>query len=295
VKLEWLMQPTTTAGRTAKFGLRVLRHFYTNNGLLLASALAYNTMLSIIPFCLVLVIALAQIFSDELVYETIGAELATIVPGLEVVLGEVLRAFPENRELVGGIGILVLIFFSTVAFRTLETAMAQIFHRPTRRLPRKLWVSAGIPYLYLVLIGIALLLLTATTAFLNALPPDRLHLMDQNLPMDAVTAAVIHGFAMAGLILLFTSLYLVFPVGKIRFRRALIGGITATVLWEGTRLLLLWFFSNLSLVSVVYGSLATMVIVLVSMEVAAVIVLFGAQVIAELEHSAGVGLPWYEE
>jgi len=293
--LTWLTQPTTTAGRVAKFLLRVLRHFYFNNGLLLASAVAYNTMLSIIPFCLVLVMVLAQIFSDEILYETISAELAIIVPGLEVVMAEVMAAFPENRELVSGIGLIVLIFFSAAAFRMLETAIGLIFHRPTRSKKRKMWVSAVIPYLYLILIGVAVMAITAATAFLNALQRDGVALYGMEVPLDAVTAAVIHTFAMAGLILLFTSLYLVLPVGRIRFRRAVIGGIVATMMWEGTRLALVWFFGNLSLVSVVYGSLATMVIVLVSMEIAALIILFGAQVIAELEHSAALGLPWYEE
>lgn len=293
--LKWLRQPTTTAGRVAKFTLRVCHHFYHNNGGLLASAVAYNTMLSVIPLCLVLVIVLAEIFSDQLLYETISAELAIIVPGLEVVLGEVLKAFPENRELVGGIGLLVLIIYSTMAFRILETAMAMIFHRPTRRQRRKFWVSAAIPYLYLLLIALAVMVITTVTAVVNNLPGEGVYLFGRSLPMDALTAAIIHSFAMLGLVFLFTSLYLVLPVGRIRFRRAIIGGLTATVLWEATRLLLVWFFSSLSLVSVVYGSLATMVIVLVSMEIAAVIILFGAQVIAELEHSAAVGLPWYEE
>jgi uncharacterized BrkB/YihY/UPF0761 family membrane protein len=63
----------------------------------------------------------------------------------------------------------------------------------------------------------------------------------------------------------------------------LIGGFVAAVLWEITRHLLVWYFSTLSFVNVVYGSLATAVIVLLSFEAAALILLFGAQVIAEFE------------
>jgi membrane protein len=289
------MQPTTAAGRTAKFVVRVLRHFHHNNGFLLASAVAYNTMLSIIPLCLLLIIFLAEIFSDDVLRETIAAELAIIVPHLDIIILDAMRALPEDRELVGWLGVLVLLFFSSMAFRVLETAMSSIFHRPTRRQRRKLWISALLPYLYLVFIGVAVSVVTAAMGFLNALSRDEYYVMGRFVPLAAVTAAAIHTFAIIGLILLFTSLYLVMPVGRIRFRRALIGGVTATVMWEGTRLMLVWFFGNLSLVSVVYGSLATLVIVLVSMEIAAIIILFGAQVIAELEHSAAVGLPWYEE
>ena len=80
-----------------------------------------------------------------------------------------------------------------------------------------------------------------------------------------------------------TSLYLVMPVGKLALRHALIGGLTAALLWELTRHFLLWYFSTLSLVNVVYGTFATTIIALLSLEAAAVIVLLGAQVIAEYE------------
>ena len=62
-----------------------------------------------------------------------------------------------------------------------------------------------------------------------------------------------------------------------------IGGITATVLWEITRHVLVWYFGTLSQVAVVYGSLTTAIVVLLSLEIAATLLLLGAQVIAEYE------------
>ncbi len=70
---------------------------------------------------------------------------------------------------------------------------------------------------------------------------------------------------------------------EVRLRHAVIGGIAAAVLWELVRNFLVWWFSSISLVNVVYGSLATVVVVLLSLESAAIILLLGAQVIAELE------------
>ena len=66
-------------------------------------------------------------------------------------------------------------------------------------------------------------------------------------------------------------------------RHALVGGISAGILWEIMRHLLVWYFSSLSFVSVVYGSLATAIVVLISLEIAGMILLLGAQVIAEYE------------
>jgi membrane protein len=87
----------------------------------------------------------------------------------------------------------------------------------------------------------------------------------------------------AGEIFVLTSVYLVMPVGRLRLSHALIGGVTAAVLWEITRHVLVWYLATLSQVSVVYGSLTTAIVVLLSLEIAATLLLFGAQVIAEYE------------
>ena len=48
----------------------------------------------------------------------------------------------------------------------------------------------------------------------------------------------------------------------------------------------MWYFSTLSQIKVVYGSLTTAIVVLLSLEIAALVLLLGAQVIAEYERSA---------
>jgi YihY family inner membrane protein len=85
------------------------------------------------------------------------------------------------------------------------------------------------------------------------------------------------------MILMLTSFYLVMPVGRISYRHALSGAVTAAVLWEIIRRLLVWYYSRLSLVNVIYGSLATTVVALLSIEVAVIILLLGAQVISEFD------------
>ena len=51
-------------------------------------------------------------------------------------------------------GGLVLLFFSSMAFRVLEDAIAIIFHRPLPTLKRKFWVSALIPYLFILIVAV---------------------------------------------------------------------------------------------------------------------------------------------
>jgi uncharacterized BrkB/YihY/UPF0761 family membrane protein len=76
------------------------------------------------------------------------------------------------------------------------------------------------------------------------------------------------------------------PVGRLSLRHALIGGCAAAVLWEITRHLLGWYYSTVSQIRVVYGPLTTSVGVLLSVEFGAIVLLLGAQVIAEYERLA---------
>ena len=71
------------------------------------------------------------------------------------------------------------------------------------------------------------------------------------------------------------------PVGRLTARHALIGGATASLLWELIRHALGWYFGSLSQVSVVYVSLTTAIIVMLSMAVVATLLL--ARRIAEYE------------
>jgi len=63
------------------------------------------------------------------------------------------------------------------------------------------------------------------------------------------------------------------------------------LLWEVTRRVLVWYYATMSQIQVVYGSLTTAIAVLLSVELAALVLLLGAQVIAEFERlgrAAGV-------
>jgi membrane protein len=98
-----------------------------------------------------------------------------------------------------------------------------------------------------------------------------------------VSGALLYLIGFAGEVFVLTSVYMVMPVGRLSMRHALIGGVTAAVLWELTRHLLRWYFATLSQVNVVYGSLTTSIMVLLSLEIAATLLLLGAQVISEYE------------
>ena len=110
---------------------------------------------------------------------------------------------------------------------------------------------------------------------------------DWVVSLEGTSRVVLYILGILGEVLMLTSIYLVMPVARITFRHALIGGIAATILWEITRHMLVWYFAVLSMVNLIYGSIAAVVVALLSVEAVALILLLGAQIIAELERKNG--------
>jgi membrane protein len=266
-----------------EFTARVLRAFRANQGLLLAGAVAYHTLLSIVPLLILLLIALSQIIDPRELLATLGRYLEWLIPGQSTaVIGELAR-FLDHRRVIGWVLLVTMVFFSSLAFTVLENAMSVIFlHRVAIR-RRRFLVSAVIPYCYIVLLGVGLLLVTLVSGSLQAIGAESIDFLGRSWSLRGVSGALLYLVGVSGEVLVLTSVYLVMPVGRPSWRHALVGGVTATALWEITRHLLVWYFGTLSQVSVVYGSLTTSIVVLLSLEIAATLLLLGAQVIAEYE------------
>ena len=270
-----------------RFVRQVISGFRANQGFLLAGAVAYYTLLSIVPMCIVILVLLSHVVNPLQLLNTLQDYLGLVAPSRSQALLDQIRVFLNNRNLVGTVGLLILLFFSSLAFTVLENAMSVIFvHRVAIR-RRHFLISAILPYCYILLLALGLLVVSVVSSALQALSSRDLALWGHQWALSGYGAAAVYVVGLAGEVLLLTSLYLVMPVGRVRWQHALMGGVAAAVLWEITRHVLVWYFSSLSLVNVIYGSFAAAVVILVSLEAAAIILLLGAQVIAEYERTPG--------
>ena len=270
-------------GRLFGFLLRVLRGFKRNQGLLLSGALAYYTLLSIVPMSILALIVLSHFMEEEQLFHTLSTYIEMVIPGYAATLTEQVRVFLEHRKVIGIIGFLVMLFFSSIAFKVLENAMSVIFFHRVRIKRRNLFISVIIPYVYIFLMGLGILLVSFIAGAIETLENRQLIIFGWSLSLEGTSGVALYIMGIIGEVLMLTSLYLVMPVVRITFRHALVGGVTATILWEITRRVLVWYYSVISMVNLIYGSLATVVVALLGIEVIALILLLGAQVIAELE------------
>ena len=265
------------------FVRRVFATFMQNQGLLLAGAIAYYMLLSILPLLILLVLALSPFLAEEQLLSTLSRYLDLMAPGLADPLVEQLAKFLGHREVTGGVLLATLLFSSSLTFTVLEKSLATIFHHRIKKHRRHWITSALIPYAYILVIGAGLLLVTLASGALEALGTREINVLGHIRSLEGTAGALLYGIGLSGEILLLSSIYMVMPTGHLSWRHALVGGITAGLLWELTRHLLAWFFATLSKVGVLYGSFATAISLLLSFEIAATVLLVGAQVIALYE------------
>ncbi len=271
-----------------RFVGRVITGFRANQGFLLAGAVAYYTLLSIIPMFAIILLLLSQFRETPELLIALDEYLVLVAPGQSGALVAQVGVFLENWKVVGAAGLALLLFFSSVAFTVLENAMSVIFFHRVAVKRRHFLISAIIPYCFISLLAAGMLVVNAVSGTLATLDDRTVKVLDHVWSLDGTEAMLIYLLGIVGEVALLTSLYLVMPVGRLALRHALIGGVTAALLWEITRHILVWYFSTLSLVNLVYGSFAATILILLSMEAAAIILLLGAQVIAEYER---IGLP----
>jgi len=264
---------------------QVLRQFIYNKGFLLSGAVAYYTLLSIVPLSIIALIVLTNFIEEHELIHTLSTYLEMVIPGYAAMLTEQVRGFLESRKVVGIIGFLGMLFFSSLAFSMLENAMSVIFSQQVIR-RRNIIISAIIPYVYIFFMGLGIVLVSVIVGSIENLENSFLKILGWRLNLGGATGAALYVLGIIGEVLLLTSIYLVMPVVRVRFRHALIGGITAAVLWEITRRVLIWYYAAISMVNVIYGSIAITVVALLSVEIVVIILLLGAEVIAELERKS---------
>jgi YihY family inner membrane protein len=265
------------------FALHALKAFRANQGLLLAGAVAYYALLSIVPLLILSVIGLSHWVEQARLLQTVGRYLEWLVPGQSVAVVAELARFLAHRELMGWVLLASMLFFSSLAFSVLESAMSVIFHHRRALRRRHFLMSALIPYVNVLCLSLGLLLATLAAGSFQALGRHEVEFLWRSWSLDGLSGVMLYLLGFAGEVFVLASVYLVMPVGRLSLSLALVGGLAAALLWELSRHALVWYFGTLSQIGTVYGSMTTAIAVLLSLEIAATLLLFGAQVIAEFE------------
>jgi len=240
-----------------------------------ASSLTFTTTISLVPlFTVALAIFSAFPMFARLQVTLQGWLVRSLIPDniAKQVLSS-LSQFAAKAGQMGWAGALVLLVTALALILTIDRKLNDIWRvRQARPLTQRILVYWAVltlgPLLLAASLTVTSYALTASRGMVSALPGG------VSLLLDTVQFALVVG----GL----AALYRYVPNTHVRWGHALIGGLFVASGLELAKEVLAWYLAQVPTYSVVYGTFATVPILLVWFYVAWVIVLLGAVVTAYL-------------
>ena len=235
-----------------------------------AASLAYYALFSIFPLILLSVTLISGLLGRTLAEEQVLQVIQSFFPADTVSLIEdnVLRAL-EQRQSFSIVALIGLAWSALSMFSNLTVAIDNIFH-PTRWRP--LWHKRLLALLMVIVLAVLLLASLFTSVgirIINMLLLDR-----ENTTMWVINVFLPLGLNMTIFALLFRHVPRVTVRWDAIWPAAVLGGVG----WEAAQSLFVWYLDNFGNYSVIYGSLGTVIILLLWIFLSSAILLLAAEI-----------------
>lgn len=269
-----------SASRLRRFFLLTFQRSHRDGVLITSSALAYVTILSLIPLLAAFTFVGTRIFS-KFQQETLDV-FVQVLPYHEATVTEQLQEFLSQAQKLQGWGLLAFFATSLFAFGTVEETINRIWNVARRR-P---WRVRLLSFTLLIFWGPVLIGATFSSLFLLR------QTLGETLLENSVALNVAPFLAtLLGL----TMLYWLVPYTAVSFRCALTGGLAAAILFEVLRQGFGIYVGLLTRPSQVYGRFAFLLFFAISIQVAWTAVLYGTELAYCAQHyralARGIGGP----
>jgi membrane protein len=274
-----IARPTKTFRDSFILQLRILSHavwgFHRDNCYLRASALTFYSLLSLMPVAAV-AFGMAKGFGFRKLLET---SLLEKFPGQEEVVHQVIvkaDAFLESAKggVIAGVGVVLLLWVVVKVLGHVEAAFNHIWQiRRSRPLSRKFS-----DYLSLMIICPLLFILSSSFAVYLTAEFRGITEKISLLGMVAPFVFSILDFSPYVIIwILFTFVYMFLPNTRVRFRSALLAGVTAGTAFQLVQYLYFHFQVGVAHYNAIYGSFAALPLFCIWMLISWLVVLSGAE------------------
>lgn len=270
--------------RSAQLLWRAANRFFDHHGPDRAAAIAFYTLLSLLPMLIFLIsVGVALLGSFELAYRGTLLLFRGVVVPLDDGALQALRQFVERAVRLQWPGILLLAWTSRRIFGALLAALETVFEAKARGFARGNLMSFAL----VLLAGVALLLTLVATTLLAAAQG-----LLQRLAGDAglralegaVSRVLTHTVPIAAAMAFFFLVYRFFPrrEASVLAIHAGIGAGVATVLFEAAQVGFAYYVRNLAHYGGLYGALEAVIVLALWLELSAAIVLYGGEIVALL-------------
>ena len=237
---------------------------------LTASALAFVTVLSLIPLLTAFSFVGARVFSQ---YPQRSLEVfVQVLPYSDKTVTDKINEFMDQAETIHGVGVLAFFASTLFLFATVEETFNKIWNASRRRPFRVRLLS----FVLLLFWGPLLVGATFTSLILLRQSPGLRLLFEQSFLLSiAPFVATVVGL---------TTLYWLVPYTVVKLRNALAGGLLAGILLEIVRQSFGSYVQVFRNVNVVYGSFAFAMLFMISLELTWMIILLGSEVAYTAQH-----------
>jgi membrane protein len=268
--------------RFRELGWRVVREFVDDDMPTYAAALSYHALFALFPF-LIFLIALLGFLQIPQFFDWVLEQARTALPeDAAVRVAEVVAQTQGNQQ--GGllsIGILVALWSAATGVRALMKALNRAYDLDETR---PVWKLFGLSILYTV--GLAVLLITS--GGLMVLGPQAMEWLAGQIGLDSlvVTLWTWLRWPVAVVLLMLTAalVYYVTPNVRQPFRFITPGATIAVMVWIIASLGFSFYVSYIANYDATYGSLGGIVVLLFYFFLSAAVLLFGAEINAEVYH-----------
>jgi len=259
--------------------LLAARNFLSDQCLLRASALAFTTILSLVPF-LALTFSVLKGFGVQHRVEPLVME--QLSGGSQEVASRII-AYIDNTSMgsLGAFGLLALIVAVITLLGNIEESLNAIWGVPeTRSLQRKFS-----DYLSVVIVG-PILIFTAVsmTSFLQS--QAILKWLVENSYAGDILLAILQFIPYMITWIALTFLYIYIPNTSVRIRPALLGGVLAGTCWQLAQWGYIHFQVGVAKYNAIYGTIAVLPIFMIWIYTSWVIVLLGAEIVHAYQNIA---------
>ena len=251
-----------------------------------AMSLVYTTLLSLVPI-LALAFSILKALGVHNSLEPILLEaLAPLGPRAEDITSNVI-GFVENIQVgvLGSVGIALLFYAAVSMIQKIENSFNYIWRV---ELPRSLSQRFG-EYLAVLTVG-PVLVFSALGVTASLLSSDIVVRISTIEPFGFLVSSLTRALPYALVIGAFTFVYTFIPNTRVRFVPALIGGITAGVLWQTASLAFAGFVASTSTYNAVYSGFAIFLFLLIWLHVGWLILLTGCQLAFYLQNPGHIRL-----
>lgn len=264
---------------------RAAENFVADRATSLAAGISYFALLALFPLVLLAFSAFGLLLRDEELESRVFEGLVGAIPVDEPLVDETLVSLASEGAAVGIVALAGTIWTAMTLAAALRNALNVAFGVERRRplLTGKLLDLTIVPAAGLLLL--ASLSLTAAWRAAQARALELGILREQPLAWDVGAAAIAALMSFTA----FLFLYWALPNAPQRLRLLWPGALLAAIGFEAVKLGFAYYLARIGTLDVVYGSLGGVIALLMWVYISACIMLFGAEVSAELSRTLGEG------